>query len=267
MGFEYVPGAGDDDELWARGLTTKVFHEQRERLLRVPRDELREVVDELVSGALSGSLDQLALDTTAQRPWRQPTLIGFPESGSRLALELGDSIGAASVWDHAQVETATTYVLQLDKPPKDLPALAPLDSTESAWLLVLPNPRADGKSYVETLSEVLPDIGSTMAKQPAILAPGSQEHLTAALSHHSDPAISKPFKSTWTPNQEDLVSARKVIIPFVIALACHLDAEEGGSVDKDNISRYLQRLVSLWPDGNPPRVALRRINEVLMSSR
>jgi hypothetical protein len=41
--------------------------------------------------------------------------------------------------------------------------------------------------------------------------------------------------------------------------------DEDELVDKALIASQLHSLVSLWPDGNPPRAALRRVNESLMS--
>jgi tRNA A64-2'-O-ribosylphosphate transferase len=36
-------------------------------------------------------------------------------------------------------------------------------------------------------------------------------------------------------------------------------------VTKAEIADVLHGLVSLWPDGNPPRAALKRVNQYLMS--
>lgn len=50
-GFEYVQGSGDDDELWAKGLKPGPFHAERDHLLATPREQLVEVVEEVVSRA------------------------------------------------------------------------------------------------------------------------------------------------------------------------------------------------------------------------
>lgn len=43
-GFEYHPGAGDDHELWGRGLTSEDWWEWREEILNIPRERLQEEI-------------------------------------------------------------------------------------------------------------------------------------------------------------------------------------------------------------------------------
>jgi len=73
----------------------------------------------------------------------------------------------------------------------------------------------------------------------------------------------------------ELVDARKAIIPLALVLLCALpelasanstsSADIPGPMTKAEIADELHKLVALWPDGNPPRAALRRVNEYLMS--
>jgi tRNA A64-2'-O-ribosylphosphate transferase len=270
VGFEYVPGAGDDDELWARGLTPRLFHGHRERLLKTPRDELVSAVDELVMQSLVVSTARVDLgerETSVDGSHRK--LVGYPKSDSRLALDLGVPL-SGPVWA-APEETKTVSIVQVDKPLKELGTIAPLDSSGTQHLVLLPNPRGDGKTYLGAFSAALEFIHVMLSTHAVVVTLGNQQHIDAASSHAANAAgtsrvDSPPFQSTWQNGPEDFVSSRKVILPLVVALACQLESREAGlSINKDTIARQVQRLVTLWPDSNPPRAALKRLNEVLMS--
>lgn len=50
-GYTYIQGAGDDHEGWSRGLTPKLFWENRVELLSANRSELESLIDGIVSTA------------------------------------------------------------------------------------------------------------------------------------------------------------------------------------------------------------------------
>lgn len=65
-----------------------------------------------------------------------------------------------------------------------------------------------------------------------------------------------------------MIEYKKTIIPLALVLILSipdLSGESVGNVGKAEIADVLNRIVCLWPDGNPPRAALRRVNEYLMS--
>ncbi|EFP81001.2 initiator tRNA phosphoribosyl transferase [Puccinia graminis f. sp. tritici CRL 75-36-700-3] len=54
-GFDYIQGAGDDHEGWSRGLTPKLFWENRLQLLSANRPELDSLIDRIVSSSLDNT--------------------------------------------------------------------------------------------------------------------------------------------------------------------------------------------------------------------
>ncbi|ORX35640.1 tRNA A64-2'-O-ribosylphosphate transferase [Kockovaella imperatae] len=261
VGFEYVPGAGDDDELWARGLTPKLFHEHRNTLLKTPRDELCGVVEELVMGKLVASTVDINLCESS----RSSMILGYPAPDSRLALDLGLPL-CNSQWESPMTEAITIYVVQVDRLPKEIATVASLDSSGHNRLVILSNPRGDGKRYLESMSAALEAIQGLLEWQPVIIAPGHQTHIDVAVAFAGDQRHADSSQSTWTPVKDEWISSRKVILPLIVALACRLDQRKTDEViNKDTIASHVQRLVTLWPDSNPPRAALKRVNEVLMS--
>ena len=270
VGFDYVPGAGDDDELWARGLTPAFFHRNKERLLQTPRDELVAVVDAIVAGLRDMNLIRHTLlgsrtDEDAVSRIIQAFTIGIPDDKSLLALDLGPPSTPCIQWTQKE-EPILIRVLQLDKLPKDQLPVLPLDKAHAKYILALPNPRADGKAYISALAGALTSMHNLLETSPVLLLPGNRDHLEAARRLAKDPDAETGTLVEWQPTAGELVSARKVIIPLALALICHIEAEklDGEHISKDSIARHLQRLVGRWPDGNPPRVALKRVNEVLM---
>lgn len=114
----------------------------------------------------------------------------------------------------------------------------------------VPNPRVDGKAYNAFLTEF---IRQAKPMRSVIIRPISRSALDAA---RRGKQISLAVHPT------ELVPARKVVIPILVALVCSMRE----NADKGVIADELHRLVSLWPDGNPPRAALKRVNDVLMSN-
>ncbi|KAI7950518.1 hypothetical protein MJO29_009192 [Puccinia striiformis f. sp. tritici] len=60
-GFSYIQGAGDDHEGWSRGLTPKLFWENRFQLLSANRSELECLIDQIVSSSLDNTFSNLKL--------------------------------------------------------------------------------------------------------------------------------------------------------------------------------------------------------------
>ena len=168
----------------------ETFHANRQELLAADRDDLVDLVD--------------GLPPVSSRSSR--TLTGITP---RLALALGKPVIDTAPWDPPEYTS-----LQVSENP-----------TSS---IHLPNPRSNGKGYVNALKTALSN-----------LPPGP-------IALYADDSVSE-------------VSARQTLIPLALAILCSVPY-----VDKHVVASQLHRLVALWPDGNPPRAALKRVNQVLM---
>ncbi|RXK39878.1 hypothetical protein M231_02812 [Tremella mesenterica] len=141
-GFEYVQGAGDDDELWAKGLTPAIFYKHKQVLLSADQDDLEKLVFELVRD----EPHQAALSIThsgPEIPFDRLTisdpLVGIPNSNSLLALDIGPAV-SSSPWQYHHREAITIYVVEPVKHPKEydetyiLPVPFTLPSTSTSSL-------------------------------------------------------------------------------------------------------------------------------------
>lgn len=136
------------------------------------------------------------------------------------------------------------------------------------------------------LDELVDHLDGVMDRQPGsafILELGIDADLEAvrslttsteeAGSDSSRTPASRPPLQPVHPTPERLIDYRKALIPIALVLLLSnpdlLDDPSRG-LDTENISKkdigdMLHQLVALWPDGNPPRAALKRVNEYLMS--
>lgn len=267
VGFEYVPGAGDDDELWARGLKPLLFHQHKKDLLSVERDDLPSLVDRLVRSAdpvagISTSLVNCDLSVSA------PT--GVPSPNSLMALDIGSPSTEAS-WSLSPSEVLR--VVPVDKYPKNTPFL--LGVHPSVRVLAVPSAKTDGKFYATALRELVDYVRKVSIEQskPIVLRPGKAVDVQKAIAIGDNAQSIDPAAIKIT-SPSSSVDARKVILPLALVILCALPGisessthalPAEGNLSKDLVADRLHRLVALWPDGNPPRVALKRVNEFLMS--
>jgi tRNA A64-2'-O-ribosylphosphate transferase len=170
----------------------------------------------------------------------QESIVGIPETP--FAVDLGPPVISYTPGEQTGL---TAYLVEFDRLPKDTPTIT---TRQGDIYCAVPNPRVDGKAYVTFLTDLKRQI-DTMGS--VIIRPVSQSQFDAA----------RRGQVTTGLHSTELVAARKVIIPIVVALICSTRAH----VDKSVIADELHKLVSLWPDGNPPRAALKRVNEVLLS--
>ncbi|KAK8864659.1 hypothetical protein IAR55_001909 [Kwoniella newhampshirensis] len=264
VGFEYVPGGGDDDELWARGLTPILFHANREVLLSTERDDLPHVVDDIVSRPPPSSMDSV-LPSDA---------VGVPSHTSRLALEVGSPITSTSSWVHASSSHLTIRVVEVDKHPRNIPHLLPL---EKEMILAVPSAKSDGKAYAAALVELVEYVRDEMGDSAVVLLPAHPSAHTKAIRAYTtldktaDDSDPPPPPPSIEPSPVfTLVDSRKLIIPLALVLLCSVpeltpELHLPESITKAVIASQMHTLVALWPDGNPPRAALKRVNEFLMS--
>ncbi|WVQ79955.1 hypothetical protein IAT38_002056 [Cryptococcus sp. DSM 104549] len=270
VGFEYVPGGGDDDELWARGLSPTVFHAHKRKLLATERQDLPSFVDGLIESTassldphLSSSLSGMTLTSS----------IGIPTPSSLLALSLGPpSADPPTPWAYAQ-SPFTVLVVEVDKYPKSTPYAI---QSETRLVFAVPSAKSDGKAYAGALGELVEWVRQKVGQgEGVILKPGSMADLVTALRARldEDELASSTLDPTIPPPAP--ADARKLIIPLAVVLLCSIprtslqpSAEAAAPpppITKAAIAEKLHSLISIWPDGNPPRAALKRVNEILMS--
>ncbi|WVW84199.1 hypothetical protein I302_106229 [Kwoniella bestiolae CBS 10118] len=280
VGFDYVPGAGDDDELWARGLTPRLFHSHKTELLQAERDDLPSLVDEIV---LSNSMSKLPSPSTSTSG---ENAIGIPSSSSRVALDIGSPImPSATPWlySNSDARYIVIRVVEYEKYPRDIPRLLNLKKGE-VWVLAVANSKTEGKAYESSLKELVEFVRS--ADRAVVLVHGSSNDVESGIMIRQQSPRDGTSSSgdqgrevTLDALPEPSVEGRKLILPLALALICSIenlddkqpeqreseDASQERTMSKTDIATKLHGLVSLWPDGNPPRASLKRINEFLMS--
>ncbi|TXT09006.1 hypothetical protein VHUM_02480 [Vanrija humicola] len=286
VAFDYVPGAGDDDELWGRGLKPALYHEHKASLLSTPRDELPGLVDDLVEdgAGITAALEGVHLGesessaSSLEALWEEATAIS-----STLLGDLGAPIRPSQLYLKSSVtQRVTVRVVDIPKPSSstsfvhEWPTAA---SDQPVIIFSLPSARTHPKEYgkalgqlVECLKAKFPAIGD---KTALLISPGRPQELESVIQFSTIPEGQQP---ECTPNwpssshlaKTDLQAAQKSLLPLLVALTCSfpglsLDSADDQDVDKGVIAAHLHSLVALWPEGNPPRAALKRVNEFLMS--
>lgn len=218
------------------------------------------LAEELVIG-----LDGLVSDLGTLRIDDTPT--GVPGPKSKLALSIGTPTSSLP-WKCDTIHTIC--IVTVDKPRK---GESPIHHTSShSSIFACPSARSHPGAYTHALNDIVDHVEDLLdEKLHIVLRPGSANQLeqAAALAdgeslHFDDVALSP----------SDAVEGRRTILPIALALLLSIPdlADSLGSratvrVDKGIIADMLHQLVTLWPDGNPPRAALRRVNEYLMSKR
>ncbi|EIW65906.1 hypothetical protein TREMEDRAFT_35639 [Tremella mesenterica DSM 1558] len=274
-GFEYVQGAGDDDELWAKGLTPAIFYKHKQVLLSADQDDLEKLVFELVkneSHQAAPSITHSGPEIPFDRLTISDPLVGIPTSNSLLALDIGPAVSSFS-WQYHHREAITIYPLTNTDFSGNVPHLDDHRGKRGRrFVLLLPSPRSSGKAFSQSLIKARNFISSLIEDgQPVILRPGRVEHWDRArTSSNRMDEMGGYTMDDVMPTVED----RRRIIPLALLALCsipHLSQFSPSQpqnevlVDKSYIADMLYHLVSLWPDGNPPRAALKRVNEILMS--
>jgi tRNA A64-2'-O-ribosylphosphate transferase len=246
-------------------------------LLTTDRDDLPEIVDEIVEEAkeLSSALAGLAISKSS-------AITSATVVTPALALDLGEtSQPAPPVSPLAATSTVLLRVYEVEKPLKDTPAVLALGSSRAGPVILFaaPSARSHGKEYLSALTALVDHLESygLGSDTALVMSPGSRAELDAALKLHADeqqePTLVSDL-SEFPPAQRltqlELQSTRKTIIPLAVALRNSIPGLGGDpsvdlTADKKATAAHLHALVALWPDGNPPRAALKRVNEFLMS--
>lgn len=185
-----------------------------------------------------------------------------------MVLDLGEPI-SKNPGPSVRREGLVVRIIELDKPRKDSRYVVPASTSGGPVVIVgIPSSRARAKDYLDALDDLVNYIETQWEDNSVLcISPGHINEYESALAQiRSDTPT--PLALTRNTAQQ-YQAARKVILPIAVALLCTVP-ELGGEtdmVDKSTAADTLHKMVALWPDGNPPRAALKRVNEFLMSSR
>nr|ODN85794.1 hypothetical protein L203_04673 [Cryptococcus depauperatus CBS 7841] len=266
VGFIYIPGGGDDDELWAHRLTPSLFHRYKKELLATERDKLTLLVDHIVLSGTRQHQPPLADCVLHSGP------VDVPSPGSRLALNIGPSLGEILPRNHEL--SLRIEVVEVDKIQKDTPFL----NTEGEHkVLSLPSAKSHGKAFTRALEELVNYVKEVDKDEKTIMVVLESGRMTRS----KEISVNEDGKEANVPSKlhskYSVVdsSARKAIIPLALTLLCAIPSLSGSSegsedfkpITKGKVTNVLHALITLWPDGNPPRAALKRVNEFLIGER
>lgn len=236
-----------------------MYHARRNELLESDRDDLADLVDEIVASGKELSLEGLKIsDSTVSSH-----VIGVPDSTSPLAVDIGPPTIECAPWSHTAA--TSVYIVEIDKLAKDASTIIALGTAGDMILIAVPDPRTDGNRYRKVLAELVTALRPKLDAKKVVIRAARRQDLDAAVKAAATLPQGVELSTMTHPlTPAELVSARKAIIPITLALTCSL-RYASTEIDKSVIADELHHLVSLWPDGNPPRAALKRVNEVLIS--
>lgn len=162
----------------------------------------------------------------------------------------------------------TVRVVELDKPRKDVPTVIPVNP--SLVVFGIPSSRGRAKDYVGALDDLSGYVETHLPKDTALLlSPGKVDEYDAAIKLLAGEDNPSQDIHLSQPTGPQVQASRKTILPVAVALFCKIPQLGGETVNVDKITTAdaLHQMVALWPDGNPPRASLKRVNEFLMSER
>lgn len=278
-----------------QGLTPELFHQHKARLLAADREQLPALVDDIVkkpSQPLDLSNlrihDQPQPSTFNKAKQLSAAWISIPSPTSPLLVDIGPPVTTTSTLNSDKTVDLVVRVVQADKALSKDAYLKVISAREN--ILLVPEPKAHGREYMRCLeclvnlvAPIIVNSSPTTAETKRILVlPGQSSDITTPTTRTVSAAQSD---STASPlSDSELRDARKVIIPLLLTLLCTFPGlstdqaftpssaatvEQNGPstkfhVDKATIAQHLHSLITLWPDSNPSRASLKRVNELLM---
>ena len=265
---------------------------------------LQDLKEEDDTKSLEMGMNGLELDTNLKKPGEpsHSTLTGVPTSRSRLAVDLGQPVSLVDPWTPISSRTINIWIKEVNKSqtyPETI-YTHPSQGVIRNIGLALPSPKADSWGYKSALTKLVSALKPQMEEEGCslIVRPATSSHLDLLVKSknedNQDISIDIDIALEKLAGPEDKVSSRKLLIPILLLLLCTFpnlqpalpdptseakpnlnanfeadaDAERvvDAKLDKGGISTVLLSLVALWPDGNPPRAALKRVNEILLGS-
>lgn len=251
-----------------------MFWAHREKLLALDRDELDDGVNEVTAhAAIETGMSAMSLGSND--PASSKAMTGAPSSSSRLALDLGPPVHPVDSWTHGDYrESITIWVTEVAKSQAypEIIYTFPATGRPTDIAMAVPSAKTDSWAHKAALVKLIAFLRPhTQDETCLVLRRGTTAHLDLLIDTKEADGDTAA-RLAGLPTAPDLVSARKTILPVALLLLCsfpQLDPDTSGTAEelsKSSISTVLLSLVALWPDGNPPRAALKRVNEILLTS-
>lgn len=248
-------------------MTPAVFWKEREILLSLDRDELDEGLETARKRSTSVEADLEKLNLGSQ-PSTFEQAVGAPRQTSRLGLDIGAPISPVEAWKADMSTALTIYIVGISKAQASPDIVYTHPSLPQIIVFALPSPKIDSWAYKDALTRLLAAIRPLIDQSTNILLKaGTTEHIDLMTRSKEQDDSLRPAVDAL-PAPADTVGSRKMVIPIALLLLCAFPLDENiaaeAGLTKGSISNGLLSLVALWPDSNPPRAALKRVNEVLL---
>jgi tRNA A64-2'-O-ribosylphosphate transferase len=247
-------------------LTPAVFCKESEILLSLDRDELDEGLEAAKTRSTSLEVDLEKLNLGSQPPTLEH-VIGAPRPTSRLGLDIGPPISPVQTWKVDMSTVLTIYIVGISKAQAFPNIIYSHPSLPCAIAFALPSPKIDSWAFKDALGKLLAAVRPMIDQSTYILLQaGTTEHIDLITKSKEQDDSLRPAAEAL-PAPVDTVGSRKMVIPIALLLLCALALDTEVDVEaltKSSIANVLLSLVALWPDSNPPRAALKRVNEVLL---
>ncbi|KIL00894.1 hypothetical protein PAXRUDRAFT_821235 [Paxillus rubicundulus Ve08.2h10] len=233
-GFAYIQGSGDDHELWSMGLTPTIFWNNHDGILRSGRSELPNLVRSLVSDSSDANM--------------------YSPNDHNQALKAAPIERVSGLLSICSVATL-----------RSKPLLAA--HTEIAFLcLTFKDPELSGKAEFLKEDSVILWIQTLPGKK-------GQHHFLNTVLPRSLPFIQSHLRKGCKVCIVCETGTDVSVGVCVAALAKHFRADgsfyprgnEQGDLSKDILKTRLQWIISSYPQANPSRTTLKRVNDFLLS--
>ncbi|GAA6015069.1 hypothetical protein JCM8202_004870 [Rhodotorula sphaerocarpa] len=234
-GFTYVQGSGDDHEAWSKGLTPPVFWAHADRILAASREQVDDVISEILSSQASTSS---ASSTASSRRIRK----------TRVFLRFRSPAYELDATDRVVLQVSTSRVN-----PPSAPSPPPASEQQPQPLALSARPGKAGfnaffaPAYLEPVldraQEALRQGGEVLV---AVLEDGKQSE-----ANDLGIAVALILFSRLYSDEGELLSPN----------------DPPAAASKDRIRTRLQWILEEFPTVNPSRAVLNRVNEFLLSKR
>ncbi|TBU58239.1 initiator tRNA phosphoribosyl transferase [Dichomitus squalens] len=241
-GFSYVQGSGDDHELWGTGLTPELFWKHKDALLSTSREELREVVQEIVERPKTRKHREAW--KTSPTPVRVTNGRLYVGNASDMPSDVPNTLADVDGPVSFIVVSATAHVPQTDTPEAERVDRNQTLPDQHVLRFKLTEGKKDQLAF---LQNVLPASTRFIEKR---LQRGDTVCVCCDSGKDASVGIALAALQLFFDDQGQLLE--------------HGAAASAAS--KESIRTRLQWIISSRPEANPSRVTLKRVNEFLLSS-
>ena len=235
--------------------------------MSLDRDELDEGLEtaKIRSTSLDADLEKLNLGSQTST---LEQAVGAPRPTSRLGLDIGTPISPVEAWKADIPTVLTIYIVGIPKAQAFPNIVYTYSSLPNIVVFALPSPKVDSWAFKDALTKLVAVVRLLVDQSTAILLrAGTTEHIDLITKSKEQDESLRPAVEAL-PAPADAVGSSKMVIPIALLLLCAFPLDENiaaeAGLTKGSISNVLLSLVALWPDSNPPRAALKRVNEVLL---